>query len=72
MLSCFSTTVTTATAVPETAVEFGSIAAIDTKGDWVPEYGGIDFIGQVNNQPVIASSTDYTDRGGGYGGSTAT
>jgi|TARA_B110000438_G_scaffold127765_1_gene124134 acetyl-CoA carboxylase carboxyltransferase component len=53
---------------PETAVEFGSIAAIDTKGDWVPEYGGIDFIGQVNNQPVIASSTDYTDRGGGYGG----
>ncbi|MCH1614393.1 MAG: hypothetical protein L7S47_01665 [Acidimicrobiales bacterium] len=52
----------------ETAVEFGSIAAIDTEGDWVPEYGGVDFIGQVNNQPVIASSTDYTDRGGGYGG----
>ncbi|MDG2288861.1 MAG: hypothetical protein P8K83_03575, partial [Woeseiaceae bacterium] len=53
---------------PETAVEFGSIAAIDAEGDWVPEYGGIDFIGHVNSQPVIASSTDYTDKGGGYGG----
>ena len=53
---------------PETAVEFGSIAAIDTEGNWVPEYGGVDFIGQVNNQPVIASSSDYTDKGGGYGG----
>jgi acetyl-CoA carboxylase carboxyltransferase component len=52
---------------PGTEVEFGSIAAVDADGDWVPETGGIDFVGTIGGQTVITSSTDYTDRGGGYG-----
>ncbi len=48
-------------------VEFGAIAARDADGDWVPEKGGVDFIGTIGGETVIASSTDYTDRGGGYG-----
>lgn len=52
---------------PGTEVEYGSIAAIDRDGSWVAEAGGIDFIGTVDGQSVVASSTDYTDKGGGYG-----
>ena len=48
-------------------VEFGSIAAVDADEDWVPEKGGVDFIGTIDGETVITSSTDYTDRGGGYG-----
>ena len=32
-----------------------------------PKRGGVDFVGKVDGRPVIASSTDYTDHGGGYG-----
>ncbi|MFN0028274.1 MAG: carboxyl transferase domain-containing protein [Acidimicrobiales bacterium] len=52
---------------PGSEVEFGSIAAIDRDGDWVPEPGGVDFVGKIDGVTVIASSTDYTDHGGGYG-----
>lgn len=54
----------------DSEVEFGSIAAYDPdaigKG-WVAEAGGVDYVGTVGGQTIIASSTDYTDRGGGYG-----
>lgn len=49
------------------AVEYGSIAAKSGAGDWVAEAGGVDFVGTIAGQPVVASSTDYTDHGGGYG-----
>jgi acetyl-CoA carboxylase carboxyltransferase component len=52
---------------PGTEVEYGSIAAVDEDGNWVPEAGGIDYVGTIGGQTVIASSTDYTDKGGGYG-----
>ena len=52
---------------PGSEVEFGAIAARDADGDWVPEKGGVDFIGTIDGKTVITSSTDYTDRGGGYG-----
>ncbi|MCP4085350.1 MAG: hypothetical protein GY745_09920 [Actinomycetia bacterium] len=52
---------------PDTAVEYGSIAAVDAEGRWVAEAGGVDYVGSIDGQTVIASSTDYTDRGGGYG-----
>lgn len=52
---------------PGSEVEFGSIAARDNDGGWVPESGGVDFVGTINGHPIITSSTDYTDRGGGYG-----
>ncbi len=52
---------------PDSEVEFGSIAARDNDGEWVPESGGVDFVGTIDGRPVITSSTDYTDRGGGYG-----
>jgi len=54
----------------DSAVEYGSIAAYDPEGmndGWVAEAGGVDFVGRIGGQTVIASSTDYTDRGGGYG-----
>ena len=41
------------------------IAARSAAGEWVPEAGGVDFVGTVDGRPVIASSTDYTDHGGG-------
>jgi acetyl-CoA carboxylase carboxyltransferase component len=34
---------------------------------WVHTLGGVDFLGAVGGHPVVASSTDYSDRGGGYG-----
>ena len=52
---------------PDSEVEYGSIAARTAQGEWVPEAGGVDFVGTVDGRPVIASSTDYTDHGGGYG-----
>ena len=52
---------------PDSEVEYGSIAARSAEGEWVPEAGGVDFVGTVDGRPVIASSTDYTDHGGGYG-----
>ena len=52
---------------PDSEVEYGSIAARTVEGAWVPEAGGVDFVGTVDGRPVIASSTDYTDHGGGYG-----
>ncbi|MFT7645959.1 MAG: acetyl-CoA carboxylase carboxyltransferase component [Candidatus Poriferisodalaceae bacterium] len=52
---------------PDSEVEYGSIAAVDENGEWVAEAGGIDFVGTVAGHTVITSSTDYTDRGGGYG-----
>ncbi len=48
-------------------VEYGSIAAVTAEGAWIPESGGVDFVGTIAGQTVIASSTDFTDRGGGYG-----
>ena len=52
---------------PDSAVEYGSIAAQSSDGEWVAEAGGVDYVGAINGQPVVASSTDYTDHGGGYG-----
>lgn len=55
---------------PGTEVEYGSIAAVrapEEGGGWVAEAGGIDYVGTIGGQTVIASSTDYTDKGGGYG-----
>ena len=51
----------------DSAVEYGTIAGQTPEGAWVAETGGVDFVGTINGQVVIASSTDYTDRGGGYG-----
>ena len=51
----------------DSEVEYGGIAARSADGDWIPEAGGVDFVGTVDGRPVIASSTDYTDHGGGYG-----
>jgi acetyl-CoA carboxylase carboxyltransferase component len=51
----------------QTEVEYGSIAAQDADGNWIPEAGGVDYVGSIDDQTVITSSTDYTDKGGGYG-----
>lgn len=51
----------------DSAVEYGSIAARSADGEWIPETGGVDFIGTIDGRPAVASSTDYTDHGGGYG-----
>jgi acetyl-CoA carboxylase carboxyltransferase component len=52
---------------PGTAVEYGALAGRSETGDWFATRGGVDFVGTVDGQPVVASSTDYTDHGGGYG-----
>ena len=52
---------------PDSAVEYGAIAAQTHDGEWVAEAGGVDFVGTIEGQVVVASSTDYTDHGGGYG-----
>jgi len=49
------------------SVAYGSIAAVDPDGGWVAEAGGVDLVGTIDGQVVLASSTDYTDHGGGYG-----
>ena len=52
---------------PDSEVEYGSIAARRADGAWIAEAGGVDVIGTVGGQTVITSSTDFTDKGGGYG-----
>lgn len=52
---------------PGSEVEYGTIAARSVQGEWVPEAGGVDMVGTIDGQTVIASSTDFTDKGGGYG-----
>jgi acetyl-CoA carboxylase carboxyltransferase component len=51
---------------PGSGVEFGILQGKADWG-WVHTLGGVDFIGTVDGRPVITSSTDYSDRGGGYG-----
>lgn len=51
---------------PDSAVELGILQGKAEWG-WVHNTGGVDFFGTVNGRPVVASSTDYSDRGGGYG-----
>ena len=51
---------------PGSEVEFGILEGrLDER--WVHTLGGVDFIGTVDGQPVITSSTDYSHHGGGYG-----
>jgi acetyl-CoA carboxylase carboxyltransferase component len=51
---------------PGSEVEFGILQGrIDER--WVHTLGGVDFVGTIDGQPVIASSTDYSHHGGGYG-----
>jgi acetyl-CoA carboxylase carboxyltransferase component len=59
---------------PDSDVAYGTIAAFDPKanpdspiGQWVAETGGLDAFCTIDGQPAIVSTTDYTDRGGGYG-----
>lgn len=52
---------------PGSAVSFGTIAAQSADGAWIAEAGGVDAVGSVEGRTIIASSTDYSDRGGGYG-----
>lgn len=51
---------------PGSATELGVLQGRAGWG-WVQTLGGVDFIGTVDGHPVAASSTDYSDRGGGYG-----
>jgi acetyl-CoA carboxylase carboxyltransferase component len=55
-------------------VAYGTIAAVDPRADpesnigrWVAESGGLDALCTIDGQPAVVSTTDYTDRGGGYG-----
>ena len=48
-------------------VEYGSLSAHSEDLGWIPTRGGVDCVGTVHGYPVVASSTDYTDHGGGYG-----
>ncbi len=52
---------------PDTEVPYGTIAALTPDGAWVAETGGVDAVGSIDGLTVIASSTDFTDKGGGYG-----
>lgn len=47
-------------------VEFGALRGRGS-GGWVTTLGGVDFVGTVDGQPVVASSTNYSHHGGGYG-----
>ncbi len=51
---------------PGSALEFGSLRG-RLNGRWLPTLGGVDFIGTIDGHPVVASSTDYSHHGGGYG-----
>src|SRR5581483_3486276 len=51
---------------PGSEVEFGVLQGRGEEG-WIHTLGGVDFIGTVDGQPVVASSTDYSHHGGGYG-----
>ena len=56
---------------PGSAVHYGAING--RAGDeWIATTGGVDVAGTVAGMPIVASSTDYTDRGGGYGGGRLT
>jgi acetyl-CoA carboxylase carboxyltransferase component len=48
------------------AVELGALQG-RTEWGWAHTLGGVDFIGTVEGRPVVTSSTDYSDHGGGYG-----
>jgi acetyl-CoA carboxylase carboxyltransferase component len=52
---------------PGSMVEYGSLSAHSDESGWIPTRGGVDCVGTVHGFPVVASSTDYTDHGGGYG-----
>lgn len=52
---------------PDTEVPYGTIAALAPDGAWVAEAGGVDAVGSIDGMTIIASSTDFTDKGGGYG-----
>lgn len=59
---------------PGSEVPYGTIAAVDPNAGadgnpWIAETGGLDALCTINGQPAIVSTTDYTDHGGGYGGS---
>jgi len=51
---------------PGSAVEFGALQGRASWG-WLHTLGGVDFVGTVDGHPVVTSSTDYSDHGGGYG-----
>jgi acetyl-CoA carboxylase carboxyltransferase component len=51
---------------PGSAIEFGILQGRAEWG-WMHTLGGVDFVGTVNGHPVVTSSTDYSDHGGGYG-----
>jgi len=51
---------------PGSEIEIGILQGKADWG-WVHTTGGVDFFGTVNGRPVVASSTDYSDHGGGYG-----
>ncbi len=48
-------------------VEYGILSSHSKELGWIPTRGGVDCVGTVHGHPVVASSTDYTDHGGGYG-----
>ncbi len=48
-------------------VEYGALSSHSRELGWIPTRGGVDCVGTVHGHPVVASSTDYTDHGGGYG-----
>lgn len=50
----------------ESDIEVGRLQGKADWG-WVPTLGGVDFLGTVDGHPVVTSSTDYSDHGGGYG-----
>jgi acetyl-CoA carboxylase carboxyltransferase component len=52
---------------PGSMVEYGSLSAHSDESGWMPTRGGVDGVGTVHGFPVVVSSTDYTDHGGGYG-----
>ncbi len=51
---------------PGSAAEYGILNGRADWG-WVHTLGGVEFVGTVDGQPVVTSSTDYSDHGGGYG-----
>ncbi len=51
---------------PGSAVEYGILKGRSDHG-WVHTLGGVEFVGTIDGQAVVASSTDYSDHGGGYG-----
>ena len=51
---------------PQSMVELGALKG-KTPSGWKHNLGGVDFLGTVDEQPVVASSTDYSHHGGGYG-----